>query len=285
MRRIAFLQAAAVCCCTLGFPALCHAIDHTPPLMHGESFDESENIEVARYWVSEKLDGVRAYWNGKQLLTRAGHVIAAPAWFVEGWPSIPLDGELWGGRGTFERTSGTVRSQQPDDDAWRGLTFQVFDLPADPGIFDTRLVRLERIVRSAAINWLRAVVHERAIDQEQLRSMLAAIEASGGEGLMLRRADSLYVVGRTDDLLKYKSFADAEAKVIGYVAGKGKYLGMMGAVLVETPEGRQFKIGSGFTDAERSAPPAIGRWITYAYSGLTENGIPRFARYRRMHEP
>jgi DNA ligase-1 len=275
------LGPAVVCCCWLGLPFICHATEHSPPLMHGEVFDPEEHLDIASYWVSEKLDGVRAYWDGKQLVTRAGHPIAAPEWFTHGWPSVPLDGELWGGRGTFERTSGVVRRSRPDDGEWRGLTFEVFDLPADIGTFDERLRRLQDIVRSLDIEWLRALAQDRVNSIEQLRSKLADVEASGGEGLMLRRADAVYIAGRSDDLLKYKSFDDAEARVIGHLPGKGKYVGMMGALLVATSDGRQFKIGSGFTDAERREPPAIGQWVTYAFNGLTESGLPRFARFVR----
>lgn len=285
MRRIVTLAPAIVCCCSLGLPLVCHATEHTPPLMHGEVYDGDEHVDFTRYWVSEKLDGVRAYWNGEHLLTRAGNVIAAPGWFTKDWPSTPMDGELWGGRGTFERTSGIVRSARPRDEDWRTLEFRVFDLPAAPGTFDERLSSLNALIKAAGIEWLAPVAQERVRSAKELRAKLERVETSGGEGLMLRRGDSLYVAGRTDDLLKYKSYEDAEAKVIGYVSGNGKYDGMTGALLVESSDGRRFKIGSGLTDAERREPPAIGRWITYAYNGLTESGLPRFARYLRVrHE-
>jgi len=267
----------------MGVPYACHAEEHAPPLMHAESYAGDEALDVREYWVSEKLDGVRAYWNGTSLVTRAGHRIAAPAWFTSGWPAVPMDGELWGGRGTFERTSGIVRSTGERDLEWRSLTYRVFDLPGEPGTFDERLRRL-RALAAGSNGSLRLVEQSQVQDLRELHARLAQVEAQGGEGLMLHRGASLYVAARSNDLLKFKSFDDAEARVVDYAPGHGKYLGMMGALIVERADGTRFKIGSGFTDAQRRNPPPRGSWITYAYNGLTENGLPRFARFRRLRE-
>jgi DNA ligase-1 len=250
--------------------------------MHAQSYDASEHIDVADYWLSEKLDGVRAYWNGGQLVTRSGNVISAPKWFTHGWPAIPLDGELWGGRGTFERTSGIARSASAVDEHWRGIRFHVFDLPADAGTFDQRLVILRRVVERTDSGSLAMVEQQRVGHTDELATKLKEVDAAGGEGLMLHRGDSLYVAARTDDLLKYKSFADAEARVVGYVSGNGKYQGLMGALVVERDDGARFKLGTGFTDEERRNPPQLGSLVTYAYNGLTNTGLPRFARFLRI---
>ncbi len=269
----------------LGWPFACGAEPpEAPPLLLAEVYDSERAVDVQRYWVSEKLDGVRAYWDGQRLLTRSGHVIAAPPWFTKGWPGVPMDGELWGGRGTFDRTSGIVRSQQRRDEDWRSLRYCVFDLPAEPGIFDRRLDVLNGLIGRTNSDWLIAVRQTRVADATELAARLREIEAQGGEGLMLHRGDSMYVAARSDDLLKLKSFDDAEAKVIGYVEGQGKYVGMMGALLVELPNGTRFKLGTGFSDEERRHPPPVGSWVTFAYNGLTERGIPRFARFMRIRE-
>lgn len=275
------MGAVMMCCCALGAPFLCTAAEHPPPLMHAHAYDGDEALEVGEYWVSEKLDGIRAYWTGTRLLTRTGNLIAAPAWFTAGWPDLPMDGELWGGRGTFERTSGIARRQDALADEWRTISYRVFDLPSDPAAFDGRLQRLKALIERTNVPSLAMIEQERVRDFAHLKARLAAVESQGGEGLMLHRGTSRYVAGRTDDLLKLKSFDDAEARVIGYLPGSGKYVGMMGAVVVERADGAQFKIGSGFTDAERRDPPPLGTWITYAYNGLTENGLPRFARFLR----
>jgi DNA ligase-1 len=101
---------------------------------------------------------------------------------------------------------------------------------------------------------------------------------------MLHRGSSLYVGKRNGDLLKLKPYEDAEAVVIKHLPGKGKFTNMMGAIIVEIPEGKQFKIGTGFTHKERYNPPEIGSTITYQYRGKSKNGIPRFASFLRIRE-
>jgi DNA ligase 1 len=256
-----------------------------PALMLANVYREDLAPNLAHFWVSEKLDGVRALWTGAKFLTRAGNPITAPTWFTARLPRVALDGELWGGRNLFERTSGIVRSSLPSDAAWRTLKYMVFDMPRERGSFDGRLSTLLRVTTELRSEYLHAIEQVRVKDATRLEAKLREIEAEGGEGLMLHRGDSQYVVGRSNDLLKLKSFTDAEAEVVGYEPGNGKYVGMMGALLVERADGRQFKIGSGFSDDERAHPPAIGSWITYAYNGETNTGLPRFPRYlRRRHD-
>ena len=252
-----------------------------PPLALANDYDDAD-VDLSHYWVSEKYDGVRAFWDGARLITRAGNVIHAPPWFTANWPTTPLDGELWAGRGRFETVTATVRDFEPDDAAWRNIRFMVFDLPAHPGRFDVRLAQLQRLLSDAAIDWLSAVPHSRVLDAGQLQQRLQMIAAAGGEGLMLHRGDSLYRAERSDDLLKFKPYQDAEARVIGHLPGKGKYSGMMGALLVRDANGIEFRIGTGFTDEQRRHPPAIGSWVTYSYHNVTGRGIPRFASFVRV---
>lgn len=240
-------------------------------------------LPLADYWVSEKYDGFRAYWDGSRLLSRQGHVYAAPDWFTAGFPALPMDGELWLGRGQFEALASIVRQQQPHD-GWREVRFMVFDLPASGGDVTHRFIQLEQTLSAAGVPWLQAVPQWRVVDEAQLLEQLEAVVANGGEGLMLRRGTASHHSGRSDDLLKLKPKDDAEATVIAYLPGKGKYTGMMGALLVETPTGLRFRIGSGFSDAERRDPPPLGSLITYQYSGLTRHGVPRFARYLRQRQ-
>jgi DNA ligase-1 len=252
-----------------------------PPLTLANDFDEA-TIDLSRYLVSEKYDGVRAYWNGAQLLTRAGHELQAPAWFTAGWPATPLDGELWAGRGQFETVTATVRDLQPDDRAWRNIRFMVFDLPAHGGTFDARLAALETLLATLRIEWVLQVTHSRVIDQADLERRLRTVADAGGEGLMLRRSDALYRAERSDDLLKLKPYQDAEAQVVAHLPGQGKYVGMLGSLLVRNVSGLQFRIGTGFSDEQRRHPPAIGSWVTYSYNNTTARGIPRFASFLRV---
>jgi DNA ligase-1 len=241
-------------------------------------------VPLAGYWVSEKYDGVRGYWDGRQLWTRGGEAIAAPAWFTAPLPAQPLDGELWAGRGRFEHALSTVRSQTPNDAAWRALRFMVFDLPAEPGDFDHRLAALRRLLPLAAAPWVLPVPQQRATTHAALQSQLNDTVRDGGEGLMLHRGTSAYHSERTDDLLKFKTYDDAEARVLAHLPGKGKHEGRLGALLVETGEGLRFKLGGGFSDAQRAAPPPIGSVVTYRYNGLNASGVPRFARFMRVRE-
>ena len=244
----------------------------------------SVDIDPTPYLVSEKYDGVRGLWDGQTLRSRAGNVIAAPAWFLAKLPKQPLDGELWVGRGQFEKLSGYVRKAMPQDDEWRQIKYMVFELPDAPGTFEQRYEQLKRVVAQARFAQLVAVEQFRLADNAALQSKLKEIVKAGGEGLMLHRADALYLTGRNDALLKLKPLDDAEATVIGYVPGKGKYEGKMGALQVETADGKRFQIGTGFTDIVRAKPPAIGTLVTYTYRGFTKNGLPRFASYMRVRE-
>jgi DNA ligase-1 len=257
------------------------AIAAPPALLLANDYDEAQ-VDLSRYWVSEKYDGVRAYWDGNRLLTRAGNAIHAPAWFTQGWPETPLDGELWAGRGRFEQVTATVRDLDPDDRAWHDIQFMVFDLPAHTGTFNERLAALQRLLASLHIDWVRAVPQSRIADETTLQYRLAAIVAAGGEGLMLHRDDSTYRAERSDDLLKLKPRQDADAQVIAHLPGQGKYVGMLGALLVRDANGIQFRIGTGFTDLQRHYPPPIGSWVTYSYQSLTARGVPRFTRFLRV---
>ena len=272
-------------------PATAQGAGHTgiakPPLMLANVYHSG--VALADYWVSEKYDGVRGFWDGEKLLTRGGQNINAPAWFTANWPATPMDGELSAGRGQFQKAVSTVRQQTPDDAAWRGIAFMVFDLPAHPGPFTERLSTLNSMVAKLAVPWVQAVPQTKATSHAALQSQLKQITKAGAEGLMLHRGSSLYKAVRSDDLLKVKTHDDAEAKVIAHIAGKGKYAGRLGALLVEMPAvsgtvARRFKLGTGFTDAQRLNPPALGSQVTYRYRGLNDSGIPRFASFMRLRE-
>lgn len=244
----------------------------------------TQNIDPAPYWVSEKLDGVRAVWDGSRLRFRSGRPIVAPDWFVAGLPPTPLDGELWMGRRSFDRLSGLVRREAPDDPQWQAVRYMVFELPGGEGDFSTRIERIHQIVATANKPWLAAVPQFRVADRSALTRKLDEVVAGGGEGLMLHRADAQWVSGRSSALLKLTPWHDAEARVVGYVPGKGRLTGMVGSLEVEAPDGRRFRLGSGLTDADRRNPPPIGTEVTYRYRELTPKGLPRFPRFVRVRE-
>lgn len=247
--------------------------DSGPPLLLAESWDNA--ADLSDWWMSEKLDGVRAYWDGKQFLSRQGNIYHAPDWFVDGLPSVPLDGELWIGRKKFQRTVSIVRRQDMND-LWNEVRFLVFDAPAATGGFEDRLAFLKDALAKGAAKFVHQHPHERCKSLEALRTELTRIESLGGEGLMLRQPGSKYVAGRSATLLKVKTFHDAEAVVVGHQAGAGRHKGRLGALLVRLPDGTDFAIGTGFSDRERENPPAVGATVTFRYQELSDAGVPRF---------
>lgn len=241
-------------------------------------------VSPVGYLVSEKLDGVRALWDGSTLRFRSGRTIAAPAWFIAKLPATPLDGELWLGRGQFDALSGAVRRAQPLDAEWQQLKYMVFELPKADGSFSQRAAQIQALVKSNGFAQLQAVEQFELANNVALLARLKSVTGSGGEGLMLHLASAPVASGRSDVLLKLKPVQDAEAVVVGHVAGKGKFGGMLGALDVKTVSGQRFKLGTGFSDAQRQNPPAIGSTVTYNYRDVTPSGKPRFASFLRVHE-
>ena len=261
------------------FPALPALAADAPALLLAQVY--RPGLPLQDYWVSEKYDGVRGFWDGRTLRTRGGETVRAPAWFTAGWPEVPMDGELWAGRGRFSHAQSTTRQQQPGDVAWRQMRFMVFDLPGDKGTFDQRLPALNALVESLGQPWVQAVPQRRVANDAALQALLHRTVRAGGEGLMLHRGASLYRAGRSDDLIKLKTHEDTEARVIAHLPGKGRHAGRMGALLVEMPSGQRFRLGAGFSDADRERPPPVGSWVTYRFRGTHNGGLPRYASFVR----
>jgi DNA ligase-1 len=242
----------------------------------------NRHIDVRSYWKSEKLDGIRAIWNGTQLVTRSGKLIKAPPWFIEPLPNYPLEGELWAGRNNFSLVQQTVLDQQPNQQGWQGITFMLFDAPHQLGNYPARYQTLHDLLTAQPSPHIKLIEHSPIANFNQLENDLNDVVQKGGEGIMLRNITTHYRGGRNSDLLKLKPYQDAEAELIGFLNGKGKYAGMVGAFLVKRVDGVTFAIGSGLSDALRSDPPEIGTIISYRYNGLTRLGKPRFARFLRV---
>lgn len=245
------------------------------------ALETTAEIDPRGWLVSEKYDGARGVWDGRKLRFRSGLTVPAPRWFTDRLPPEPLDGELWLGRGRFEALSATVRRRHPLDAEWSAVRFMVFELPQGSGDFAARAARIEQIVRRAGWSQLVAVEQTPVSDRGALARRFDAVIRGGGEGLVLHRADAPWVAGRDGSLLKLKPQADADAVVIGHVAGAGRLAGQLGALRVRDEDGREFLIGSGFDAARRAAPPPVGRIVTFTYRGRTASGLPRFATFRR----
>jgi len=250
--------------------------DTAPPILLAHKWEVDH--DPTGWWMSEKLDGVRAYWDGETFVSRLGNSFVAPEWFTADLPADTLDGELWVARKKFSRSISIVRSGAGSDE-WREVRFVVFDAPNAKGSFEERSAHAQKVLARAGTP--HASWHEQVICTgiDHLRGELARVEALGGEGLMLRQPGSPYVVGRSTTLLKVKTFHDTEARVVGHAPGTGKHKGRLGALVVELPSGTRFNVGTGFSDREREAPPALGAVITFRYQELSDDGVPRFPSY------
>lgn len=231
------------------------------------------------WWISEKLDGVRAVWDCRTLKTRTGQQIHAPQWFTDALPKAePLDGELWIGRGQFQRTVGVVRSRSAGDE-WKAIRFAAFDAPMALGGFEERIAAM----RDAVADGVAFVLPQRRCEgHADLMAELARVEQAGGEGVMLRQPDSAYERKRSATLLKVKTFHDAEATVVGYEDGTGRNASSIGAIVARLQDGTEFRVSSGLTDAVRHSPPAVGSVFTFKYQEMTDGGVPRFPSFLRV---
>ena len=241
----------------------------------------NDQTDVSGWLMSEKLDGIRGYWNGTQLLSKNGNQLYPPTEFIAGLPNFPLEGELWGGRGTFEQTASVVKTQKPHD-GWLLLKFAIFDVPQASGGFTSRIAAAKSWFNAHPSPYAFVIPQIQAMNQEHLQKELHRIETLGGEGLIVRNPNALYRAGRSAEILKVKNYQDAEARVVAQLPGKGRNKGRLGALLVQLDDGIQFRIGSGFSDSERKSPPAIGTFVTFKFYGRYESGIPKFPSFLRI---
>ncbi|MDW6004059.1 DNA ligase [Vibrio mangrovi] len=256
--------------------------ESSEPVMLANTYHPEQDIVFSHYRVSEKLDGIRGVWNGKQLMTRNGNHIYAPRWFLRQLPPFPVEGELWAGRGLFHVVQQTILDQLPNSQAWHRISFMLFDIPFGLGPYHQRYQKIKSwLLRQPETKNLRLIRQYPLASQKDLDKFMQQVVQDNGEGIMLRDWYASYHSGRSDTLLKMKPYIDEEAQIIGYKNGKGKYENQIGALLVRNRRGTEFYIGSGLTDQQRESPPEIGSWITYRYDRVTQKGKPRFARLLR----
>ena len=252
-----------------------------PTLLLLKKYDES--MRPDGWLMSEKLDGVRAYWDGKKLLSRSGKEFATPTWFTKDFPPFAIDGELWSKRGDFENISSITSVKKPHD-GWKNITYNIFEIPNQQGGLLQRLEVLKNYLKTNTNTPIRIIEQLTCKDKEHLKNFLKEIEDKGGEGVVLRNPDAPYIGKRTDEALKVKSFEDSECEVLGYKRGKGKFENQTGSIKCKLEDGKIFYIGSGLSEAQRVNPPEIGSIVTYKYQGITKNGFPRFPVYLRVRD-
>ena len=247
-----------------------------PPVLLAHKW---ENEDPTGWWMSEKLDGVRAWWDGTKFLSRLGNEFHAPQWFKDQLPKdVVLDGELFAGRGMFQKTVSAVRKLVPSDEEWQDIRFVVFDAPNSSGTFEERIAALRVLLPYNTDAPCYVLGQQICKNADHLRLFLEITEKGGGEGVMLREPGSLYEEGRSTTLLKVKTFFDDEAVVLKHVPGRGKHKGRLGALRVKW-QGVEFKVGTGFSDDQRRNPPSIGSSVTFRYQELSKDGVPRFPSF------
>jgi len=235
----------------------------------------SEDINVTNWYMSEKLDGVRAYWDGKNLISRSGKIFNPPAFFIKDFPSHKLDGELWIQRGGFSKIVSII-NQKKSNQMWKNITYNIFEVPDSNGIL------LQRVSKVKENKYIKVIQQIKIKSKKHLKQFLKTIEEKGGEGVVVRDGTLTYYTGRTNNALKVKSYIDEECELIGYNKGKGKYNGITGSLICKTKDSQIVNIGSGLSDKLRTRPPKIGSIITFKYYGLTSKGKPRFPVFLRV---
>lgn len=257
------------------------SIINANPLQHGKYYQKDMNIKIQDYYVSEKLDGYRGYWDGKVLRSKTGYRYHPPLWFIKGLGEKALDGELWIDHGVFDELGGILNSIDRQDD-WHKINYMIFDMPAEDAVFSERVQYMENYVADLKLPHVKIIPQVQVKNKEELQSLLDDVIKDGGEGLMLHHKDARYGRGRVNHLLKVKSYDEEKGIVIGYNEGKGKYQGKVGSLVIKVDETLIINVGSGLTDQLRNNPPAIGSTIAFIYNGLTKHGRPRFARFKRI---
>lgn len=254
------------------------AANANPDVMLLQNYD---NQDIEGWVMSEKLDGVRGYWNGSQLLTRQGLQLSPPAYFTKNFPPFAIDGELFTQRNHFEEIASITKSFKGE--RWEKVKLYVFDVPEAKGNLFERLDKLKNYLADNPTPYIEIIEQIPVKDKAHLYEFLAEVESKQGEGVVVRNPNAPYERKRSTQILKVKTAHDEECTVISHHKGKGQFENVMGSLTCKNQRG-EFKIGSGFNLKERENPPPIGSRITYKYRGLTNSGKPRFATYWRSKE-
>jgi len=294
--------------------------------------DLSKKLDISAppigWWASEKWDGIRALWDGEKIISRGSGVgkpkvyTYIPEWFKNTLPpGIPLDGEIWIGRGLFQKTSrlstlkpGKSYTIEQIEKIWAGhsdppVLFKVFDIPNDTRPFEKRMSFLQTIVKDRKACWdlleypdkktfpLQFTEQVKIKSMEQLIKLYTKLTSEGAEGIMLRAPGSPYQTKRSKYMLKYKIKEDAECILREYIPGDGKYIGMLGSLKCELmKDGKPNKvftqIGTGLNDNQRenynnsnsSDFIPIGSIVSFSYMEMTNEGVPRHPVYRGIRD-
>jgi len=230
-------------------------------MMHGYDYDPNNEINVEGWFMSEKLDGMRAYWDGKQFWSKNGVLINLPESF-KALPSYPLDGELWGG---YEETNvnyllklicGKKKKVKID---WTAIKFCVFDAPDIDATYDKRHDFLRTNFTEYCNSNISLIPIQKCDGKNHLEKYLEEIINKGGEGIMIHHPDLLYRPGRTHNLLKVKKHFESVVTFLN-VKSDSYYF------LCEQENGAEAFVTC--TPAEYSSPPTFGTKLTVRHQGF-----------------
>jgi DNA ligase 1 len=235
------------------------------------------NQKINNWLMSEKLDGIRAYWDGKNLYTKNGNPIFTPKEFTNNFPSFELDGELWTKRDDFENIQNIVLDKSPSS-KWNEISYNIFEAPNSKGNFYKRVEKIKIWFENNPNNNVNIIKQYLCKDEEDLDTFLEKIISLKGEGVIIKNPNLEYINKRSQNSLKVKKFYDDEG-IIQKINYKNN---QMKSLTIKLKNGTTFNLGNGFSDIQRVNPPKVGEQITFKYYGLTKNGKPKFASFLRV---
>lgn len=250
-----------------------YSIDIQKPKIYDENIHHINN-----WYMSEKLDGIRAYWNGKELLTKNGNKIYAPLWFTKNFPPFKLDGELWTKREDFENIQNIVLDKNPTME-WEKISYNIFEVPEGKGKFDERLKIIKTWLEKEPNQYIKIIPQIICKNKEHLNSYLMDLLSKKAEGIILKNPNKEYFIGRNENILKVKKFFDMEGLVININYNKNN---QFKSLVVKIDNGIIFNLGGGFSKKEKENPPKIGDIVSFKYYNFTKYGKPKFASFLRI---
>lgn len=251
-------------------------------LQKAKTYDKSQKIK--NWMMSEKLDGIRAYWNGKNLISKNGNIIFAPKYFIKDFPNFELDGELWTKRNDFENIQSIVLDKTPSKH-WKQITYNIFEVPNAKGDFLTRLEKIKNWQKKNKNEYIKIIKQIRCKNKAHLDQYLNELIKKQAEGIILKNPNLDYFTGRSSNVLKVKKFNDMEGEVIGInynenTPEKSKFKSLK----LKLKNGVIFNLGNGFSKQERINHPKIADIVTFKYYNLTKFGKPKFASFLRIRK-
>jgi DNA ligase-1 len=246
-------------------------------------------------FVQPKLDGLRCvvYLNGTGrpvYQSRTGgyfavleHLDTSVQDILSKHPALVLDGELYTTEIPFEELAGIIKKKaltEADKQKIRCVQYHVYDVVIPEIPFHERLSIIQQIIAGDR-GGVKLVATYFTNTPTAFKEKFGEYVAQGYEGIMLRNTEGLYQENyRSNDLMKYKEFFEAEYPIVDFKEATGRDTGTV-IWECETPEGRRFSVRPrGTQEARREwfnrGASLVGKRLTVIYQELSEMGVPRF---------